>query len=150
MTTVLAIGTLAAVTLPGCSGPITDPLSNLSGCVSGTSGTIAVGVTNSSGTPLAIEGVELSESNGVEIVDRFIAIDEDARSTAVRFDDGGRDTLGGLDLGRAPIEPDAAAFVGVEVVRTGAADGRVGGLVITVDGSERAVPVTLDLRDSCD
>jgi len=146
----LVIAVIAIGALAGCSGPITDPLAGLSGCLAGTGGAIAVGVANTSDTALVIDAVELSDSSGVEIVDRFIAIDEDARATAVRFDNGGRDTLGGVDLGQAPIEPDAAAFVGVEVLRTGPGDGRVGGLVITVDGSERAVPVTLDLRDSCD
>lgn len=148
----LAFATSAAVIalLTACSGSPADPLGGLSGCLAGEEGTIAVGVTNSSGEPIAIAGVELGGSSGVEIVDRFIAIDEDARDTAVRFEQGGRDALGGVDLGRASIDPDAAAFVGVEVVRTGAAEGRVDGLVITVDGTDQAVPVTLDLRDACD
>lgn len=148
----LALTTSAAflALLAACSGSPADPLGGLSGCLAGEAGTIAVGVTNTSGDPIAIAGVELSGSSGVEIVDRFIAIDEDARDTAVRFEQGGRDALGGVDLGQQSIEPDTAAYVGVEVVRTGAAEGRVDGLVITVDGTDQAVPVTLDLRDACD
>jgi hypothetical protein len=57
--------------------------------------------------------------------------------------------VGGVDLDLGAIEPGAAAFVGVEVARTGSADGRVGGLALTVDGTDRPAPVTLDLRDSC-
>ncbi len=136
--------------LAACSGSPSDPLANLSGCLTGNTGTIAVGVANNSGDALVIDAVELSSSSGVEIVDRFIVIDEDARSTAVRFDSDGRDAVGGVDLDQLAIEPDAAAFVAVEVVRAStAADGRVDGLVITVDGAEQAVPVTLDLRDAC-
>lgn len=142
---ILMMGALA-----GCSGSPTDPLGGLSGCLIGDNGTIAVGVTNNSGDALVIEGVELSESTGVEIVDRFIAIDEDARDTAVRFLDDGRDALDGVALDQTAIDPGDAAYVGVEVARTGAADGRVGGLVITVGGEAQAVPVTLDLRDACD
>lgn len=136
------------VALAGCSGSPTDPL-GLAGCVESDTGTIAVGVANTSGDALVVENVELTDSSGVEIVDRFIALDEDARDTAVRFDSGGRDALGGVDLAQQAIEPDAAAFVGVEIVRTGSGEGRVGGLVITVDGADQAVPVTLDLRDDC-
>jgi len=148
----LALATSIALmtALAGCSGSPADPLGGLSGCLAGDSGTIAVGVTNTSGEPIAIAGVELNDATGVEIVDRFLAIDEDARDTAVRFEQGGRDALGGVDLGQQSIEPDTAAFVGVEVVRTGAAEGRVDGLVITVDGTQQPVPVTLDLRDACD
>lgn len=145
---VVAIATLIGA-LAGCSGSPTDPL-GLAGCLEGDTGTIAIGVANNSGEAIVIEGVELTESSGVEIIDRFIAIDEDARSTAVRFTDGGRETAGGVDLDQLAIEPDAAAFVGVEVARTGSADGRVGGLVLTVDGAEQSAPVTLDLRDSCE
>ncbi|WP_439564191.1 hypothetical protein [Microcella sp.] len=145
---VVAIAALIG-TLAGCSGSPTDPL-GLAGCLEGDTGTIAIGVANNSGEAIVIEGVELTESSGVEIIDRFIAIDEDARSTAVRFTDGGRETASGVDLDQLAIEPDAAAFVGVEVARTGSADGRVGGLVITVDGAEQSAPVTLDLSDSCE
>ena len=145
---VVAIATLIGA-LAGCSGSPTDPL-GLAGCLEGDTGTIAIGVANNSGEAIVIEGVELTESSGVEIIDRFIAIDEDARSTAVRFTDGGRETAGGVDLDQLASEPDAAAFVGVEVARTGSADGRVGGLVLTVDGAEQSAPVTLDLRDSCE
>ena len=120
---------IAAVS--GCSGSPSDPLGELSGCLEGESGTISVGVANTSGDALVVEGVELSASSGVEIVDR------------------GRDAVDGVDLDETAIDPDAAAFVGVEVVRTGGAEGRVDGLVITVDGADQAVPVTLDLLDSC-
>jgi len=147
----LAVGASAVliVGLAGCSGSPTDPLGGLSGCLAGDTGTIAVGVANTSGSALAVDAVELSGSSGVEIVDRFIVIDEDARSTAVRFDTGGRDAVDGVDLDQLAIDPGAAAFVGVEVERTGGDDGRVDGLVITVNGTDQAVPVTLDLRDSC-
>lgn len=144
----IALGVLIAA-VSGCSGSPSDPLGELSGCLEGESGTIAVGVANTSGDALVVEKIELSASSGVEIIDRFIAIDEDARSTAVRFDTGGRDAVDGVDLDETAIDPDAAAFVGVEVVRTGGAEGRVDGLVITVDGADQAVPVTLDLLDSC-
>jgi hypothetical protein len=146
----LAVSAVAALMLSGCSGSPSDPLGNLSGCLAGESGTIAIGVSNSSGEPIAISTVELLESSGVEIVDRFLAIDEDARSTAVLFELGGRDALGGVDLTQSAIEPGEAAYIGVEVVRTGAAEGRVDGLLLTVDGEEQGAPVTLDLRDSCD
>ena len=145
----IVVSSLLIGALSGCSGSPSDPLGGLSGCLEGDTGTIAVGVANTSGDALVVEGVELADSSGVEIVDRFIAVDEDARSTAVRFDLDGRDSLGGVDLAEQAIESNAAAFVGVEVVRTGSEEGRVGGLVITVDGDDRAVPVTLDLRDNC-
>ena len=145
----LAVASVIAVLLTGCSETPSDPLGNLSGCLASESGTIAIGVSNSSGEPIAIEGVELLESSGVEIIDRFLAIDEDARSTAVRFDIDGRDGVGGVDLDQSQIEPGEAAYVGVEVVRTGAAEGRVDGLLLTVDGGEQGAPVTLDLRDTC-
>lgn len=140
---ILAVGTLAA-----CSGSPVDPL-GFAGCLEGGTGTIAVGVANTSDAALVVGSVELSDASGVVIVDRFIAVDDEARTTAVRFELADREEFGGVDLDQAPIAPDAAAYVGVEVERTGAADGRVGGLVITVDGDEQAVPVTLDLRDSC-
>ncbi|UTT62970.1 hypothetical protein [Microcella humidisoli] len=134
--------------LAGCSGSPTDPL-GLAGCLDSDTGTIAVGVANTSGEPIVIEGIELSDASGVEIIDRFIAIDEDARSTAVRFDEGGRDAFGGVALDQTAIDPDTAAFVGVEVARTGSGEGRIGGLVLTVDGTAQTAPVTLDLRDNC-
>lgn len=138
-----------ALGLAGCSGSPTDPL-GLGGCQEGDRGTIAVGVTNTSGEPIAVESVGLAEgSTGVVLVDSFLALDEAARDTAVLFDDGGRAAFGGIDLDRAAIEPDAAAYVGVEVQRTGAEPGRVAGLTITVDGAAQAAPVTLDLVDSC-
>jgi hypothetical protein len=146
--TLVAVGAIAALT--ACSGGPGDAAAELSGCLESDTGTIIIGVTNSSGTALVVDSVELSDSTGVEIIDRFVAIDEDARSTSVRFFDGGRDSVGGVDLDLGAIEPDAAAFVGVEVARTGTADGRVGGLVLSVDGTDRPAPVTLDLRDTCD
>lgn len=139
---------VAVLALAGCSGSPTDPL-GLGGCLEGDRGTIAVGVSNTSGDPIVIEGVELSGSSGVEIVDRFLALDDEARSTAVLFDDGGRAAFDGVDLDQQAIDPDAAAYVGVEVQRTGSEPGRVGGLTIIVDGSPQAVPVSLDLVDAC-
>ncbi|MBX9719640.1 MAG: hypothetical protein K2X36_12495 [Microbacteriaceae bacterium] len=150
--TILAVVASAVLlgTLTGCNnGSPANPL-GLAGCLTGNTGTMTIGVANTTGSPLAVDAVELASSRGVEIVDRFIVIDEDARSTAVRFGVGGRDEVGGVDLNELAIDPDAAAFVGVEVVRTGADEGRVDGLVITVDGTDQAVPVTLDLRDTCD
>ncbi len=144
----VAVGALTA--LAGCSGGPGDAAAELSGCLESDTGTIIIGVTNSAGTALVVDNVDLSDSTGVEIIDRFVAIDEDARTTSVRFVDGGRESVEGVDLDRGAIEPGAAAFVGVEVARTGTADGRVGGLVLTVDGTDRPAPVTLDLRDSCD
>jgi hypothetical protein len=148
---VASVGVLALAisTLTACSGSPSDPL-GFAGCLETTTGTIAVGVANTSGEAVVVEAVELSDASGVIVIDRFIAFDDEARSTAVLFESTGRDGLGGIDLDQAAIEPDAAAYVGIEVQRNGTADGRVGGLVITVDGSERSVPVTLDLRDSCD
>lgn len=143
-----ALPLVAVLALAGCSGSPTDPL-GLGGCLEGDRGTIAVGVSNTSGDPIVIEGVELSGSSGIEIVDRFLALDDEARSTAVLFDDGGRAAFDGVDLDQQAIDPDAAAYVGVEVQRTGSDPGRVGGLTITVDGSPQAVPVTLDLVDAC-
>jgi len=145
------IGVLAfAVSaLTACSGSPSDPL-GFAGCLETTTGTIAVGVANTSGEAVVVEAVELSDASGVAVIDRFIAFDDEARSTAVLFESTGRDGLGGVDLDQAAIEPGTAAYIGLEVQRNGTADGRVGGLVITVDGSERTVPVTLDLRDACD
>ncbi len=144
---VLPLVTLFA--LAGCSGSPTDPL-GLGGCLEGDRGTIAVGVSNTSGDPIVIGDVALAEgSTGVAVVDVFLALDEEARSTAVLFDDGGRAAFDGVDLDQQAIEPDAAAYVGVEVQRTGTEPGRVDGLTITVDGSPQAVPVTLDLVDAC-
>lgn len=143
-----ALPLVTVLALAGCSGSPTDPL-GLGGCLEGDRGTIAVGVSNTSGDPIVIEGVELSGSSGIEIVDRFLALDDEARSTAVLFDDGGRAAFDGVDLDQQAIDPDAAAYVGVEVQRTGSDPGRVGGLTITVDGSPQAVPVTLDLVDAC-
>jgi len=145
------IGVLAFAlsALAACSGSPSDPL-GFAGCLETTTGTIAVGVANTSGEAVVIEAVELSDASGVTVIDRFVAFDDEARSTAVLFESTGRDGLGGVDLNQAAIEPDAAAYIGLEVERNGAADGRVGGLVLTVDGSERTVPVTLDLRDACD
>jgi hypothetical protein len=119
--TVGALG-LALSALTACSGSPSDPL-GFAGCLETTTGTIAVGVANTSGEAVVIEAVELSDASGVTVIDRFVAFDDEA---------------------------DAAAYIGLEVERNGAADGRVGGLVLTVDGSERTVPVTLDLRDACD
>ncbi len=149
---VLAVSVPALVTilLASCSGSPSDPLGNLSGCLAGDSGTIAIGVSNSSDEAIVIAGVELLESSGVEIIDRFIAINEDARSTAVLFESSGRGSVGGVDLDQTAIEPGEAAYVGVEVERTGSAEGRVDGLQLTVDGDEQGAPVTLDLRDTCD
>lgn len=145
----IALAVVGGAALAGCSGSPTDPL-GLAGCLEGDGGVIAVGVTNTSGDALVVETVELSDASGVEIVDRFIAIDEDARSIAVRFEPGGRESVGGLDLDEQTIDPGTAAFVGVEIARTGTAEGRVGGLVLTVDSTAQTAPVTLDLRDSCD
>lgn len=135
--------------LAGCSGSPLDGNPELDGCIAGDRGTIALGVTNSAGDPLEITGIEIADGEGVEVIDRFIALDEDARSTAVRFDDGGRDALGGVELDRESIEPDAAAFVGIEVARTGAAEGRVNGVTITTAERSTTAPVTLVLLDDC-
>ena len=144
-----ALPLVAALALSGCSGSPDDPL-GLGGCLEGDRGTIAVGVSNTSGEPIVIDAAALAEgSTGVVLIGTFLALDEEARGTAVLFDDGGRAAFGGVDLDRAAIEPDAAAFVGVEVQRTGTEPGRVAGLTLTVDGEPQGVPVTLDLVDSC-
>ncbi len=140
---------LSLAVLAGCTGSPLEDNPELDGCIVGDRGTIALGVTNSAGDPLEITGIEIAEGEGVEVIDRFIAPDEDARSTAVRFDDGGRDALGGVDLDSESIEPDAAAFVGIEVARTGAAEGRVNGVTITTAERETTAPVTLVLLDDC-
>lgn len=140
---------VATLALSGCSGSPDDPL-GLGGCLESDRGTIAVGVSNTSGEPIVIDAAELAEgSTGVVLIDTFLALDEEARGTAVLFDDGGRAAFGGVDLDREAIEPDAAAYVGVEVQRTGSEPGRVAGLTLTVDGEPQGVPVTLDLVDSC-
>lgn len=139
-----------AIAVTGCSNPTpAEQQAALSGCVEGERGTIVLGVTNSAGDPLEIVDVELAASEGVEIIDRFIAPDEEARSTAVLFDDGGRDAFDGVDLDAEAIEPDAAAFVGIEVRRTGAGEGMVEGVTVVTEARTTTAPVTLELRDSC-
>lgn len=145
-----ALPLVALLALTGCSGSPDDPL-GLGGCLAGESGTIAVGVSNTSGEAIVIGDATLAEgSTGVVIVDTFLALDEEARDTAVLFDDGGRTAFDGVDLDQQAIEPDAAAYIGVEVQRTGTEPGRVAGLTLTVDGELQGVPVTLDLVDACD
>lgn len=147
--TLAALPLLATLALTGCSGSPDDPL-GLSGCLTSDRGTVAVGVSNTSGDPIVIGDVTLAEgSAGVVVIDTFVALDEEARNTAALFDDGGRATFDGVDLDRTAIDPDAAAFVGVEVERTGSEPGRVAGLSIIVDGAAQSVPVTLDLVDTC-
>ncbi len=145
-----ALPLVALLALTGCSGSPDDPL-GLGGCLAGESGTIAVGVSNTSGEAIVIGDATLAEgSTGVVIVDTFLALDEEARDTAVLFDNGGRAAFDGVDLDQQAIEPDAAAYIGVEVQRTGTEPGRVAGLTLTVDGELQGVPVTLDLVDACD
>lgn len=135
--------------LGGCSGSPLEQNAELNGCIEGDRGTIALGVTNSAGEPLEVTGIDIADADGVEVVDRFIALDEEARETPARFAEGGRDTFDGVDLGAARIEPDAAAFVGVEVARTSPAEGRVGGVTITTADRETTAPVTLVLLGDC-
>ncbi len=136
--------------LAACSG--VGPIANgeLDGCLADDRGTITIGVTNTAGEPLAISSVELAEGSTVEIVDRFIATDDEARDTPVVFSVGGRAEFGGVDLDQASIDPGGAAFVGIEVERVSAAEGTVTGLLVTADGTERTVPVTLVLGATCD
>ncbi len=138
------------VPLAACSG--VGPIANgeLDGCLAADRGTIAIGVTNTAGEPLAVSGVELAEGSTVGVVDRFIATDDEARDTAVAFTVGGRGEYGGVDLDRASIDPGSAAFIGIEVERVTAADGVVTGLLVTADGTERTVPVTLTLGGTCE
>lgn len=147
----IAVGAVIATVavLGGCSGPPPDQNAELSGCLVGDRGTLALGVTNSAGEPLAITGIELAESEGVAVVDRFIAIDPEARATPVLFEAEGRDAFDGVDLADESIEPGAAAFVGIEVERTGAAEGSVNGVVITTADRETIAPVRLSLLDDC-
>ncbi|MDO9591156.1 MAG: hypothetical protein Q7J04_08455 [Microcella sp.] len=141
-----SLGLLAA--LGGCSGP-GSVTGEFDGCLVGDRGTIAIGVTNSGGETLTISAVTVADGSGIEVADPFIALDDEARDTPAVFTSGGRDEFGGVDLDRAAIEPGGAAFVGIEVHRTGAADGLVAGLVVTVDGAQQRAPVSLALRDSC-
>lgn len=141
---------IVAGLLGGCSGSALEENADLNGCIEGDRGTIALGVTNSAGEPLELTGIEIADAQGVEVLDRFIALDEDARATPARFDEGGRDAFDGVDLDAEAIEPDGAAFVGIEVARTSDAEGRVGGVVITTAGRETTAPVTLVLLDDCD
>ena len=136
--------------LAACSG--VGPIANgeLDGCLAADRGTIAIGVTNTAGEPLAISAVDLADGSTVEIIDRFIATDDEARETAVVFSVGGRAEFGGVDRDQASIDPGGASFVGIEVERVSAAEGTVTGLLVTADGTERAVPVTLVLGGSCD
>lgn len=147
----IAVGAVIATVavLGGCSGPPPDQNAELSGCLVGDRGTLALGVTNSAGEPLAITGIELAESEGVAVVDRFIAIDPEAQATPVLFESEGRSAFDGVDLADASIEPGAAAFVGIEVERTGAAEGSVNGVIITTADRETTAPVRLVLLDDC-
>lgn len=146
----LAVPLLALVIpLAACSGGPGDT-SELDGCLAADRGTIAIGVTNTAGEPLSVSAIELADGSTVEVVDRFFADDEVARDTSVDFSTGGRDAFGGVDLDLSLIEPGEAAFVGIEVERVTSAEGVVTGLLVTADGTERAVPVTLVLRDTCD
>lgn len=135
--------------LAACSGPGPDGNGELDGCLLGDRGTIALGVTNSSSDPIAISAIDLGESTGVAVTDRFLAVDDDARETAVIFSDRGRDAFGGVDLDRAALEPGASAFIGIEVTRSGPGESRVGSLVVTTDGTQQGVPVTLVLGEPC-
>ena len=138
----------AVIALSACSGG-PGGTGELDGCLAADRGTIAIGVTNTAGEALSVSAIELADGSTVEVVDRFFAVDEVARDTSVDFGTGGRDAFGGIDLDRSLIEPGEAAFVGIEVERVTTAEGVVAGLLVTADGSERAVPVTLVLRDSC-
>lgn len=134
--------------LTACSGA--GPGGGFDGCLDSDRGTIAVGVTNTGGEPLRISAVAVTEGSGVEVVDQFVALSEQARDTAVLFSTGGRDEFGGVALDRATIDPGAAAYIGIEVERTGSAEGSVNGLTVTADGTDRSVPISLVLRDDCD
>lgn len=138
------------VPLAACSGPGPGGPGELDGCLPGDRGTIALGVTNSSGDPIAISDVDLGESTGVTVTDRFLAVDDDARDTAVVFSERGRDAFGGVDLDRVALEPGASAFIGIEVARSGPGEARVGSLVVTTGGTQQGVPVSLVLRAACD
>lgn len=147
----LIVAALALVLpIAACSGPSPGASGELDGCLPGDRGTIAIGVTNSSSDPIVISDVDLGESTGVTVLDRFLAVDDDARDTAVVFSDRGREAFGGVDLDRAALEPGASAFVGIEVARTGPAESRVGSLVVTTDGDQQGVPVSLVLGGTCD
>ncbi len=137
------------VPLAACSGG-PGGTGELDGCLAADRGTIAIGVTNSAGEALSISSIDVADGSTVDVIDRFFATDENARDTPVDFSTGGRDAFGGIDLDRSLIDPGAAAFVGIEVERITAAEGVVTGLLVTADGTERTVPVTLVLRDSCD
>ena len=146
----LVVPLLAAVAaLTACSGA-PGGTSELDGCLAADQGTIAIGVTNTAGEALSVEAIELADGSTVEVVDRFFAVDEVARDTSVDFSTDGRDGFGGVDLDRSFIGPGEAAFVGIEVERVTATEGVVTGLLVTADGTERAVPVTLVLRDTCE
>ncbi len=143
----LAAVALTALALAACSGPPEDD--PLAGCLAGESGTIALGVVNSSGDDLVIEAVELGAASGVEIIDRFLVVSDDARTATVEFTTDGRAGYGAGDLDSAVIAPDEAAFVGVEVDLTGSEPGSVDGLVVTSGGRAQAVPVRLELGADC-
>lgn len=142
-----ATAALAALVLAGCSGPPEDD--PLAGCLEGDTGTIALGVVNSSGDDLAIEAVELGNASGVETIDRFLVVADDARSATVEFGTQGRAGYGAGDLDATSIAPGDAAFVGVEVALTGTDSGSVDGLVVTSGGRAQAVPVRLELGADC-
>lgn len=146
----LIVSALALVVpLAACSGG-PGGSGELDGCLGADRGTIAIGVTNSAGEALSITSIDLADGSTVDVIDRFFATDESARDTPVDFSTGGRDAFGGIDLDRSLIDPGEAAFFGIEVERITAAEGVVTGLLVTADGTERTVPVTLVLRDSCD
>ena len=147
------LGAVAATTLfllavAGCSGPPEDD--PLAGCLSADTGTIALGVVNSSGDDLVVDALELGGASGVEIIDRFLIIDDSAASATVEFGTSGRAGYGAGDLDSAVVAPGESAYVGVEVTLTGAEPGSVDGLVVTSGGRAQAVPVRLALGADCE
>ncbi|WAB85119.1 hypothetical protein OVN20_06100 [Microcella daejeonensis] len=155
----MPLPTLAALpvlllALVGCSGPEFGADTGLDGCVAGTVGSIGLGVVNSSGDPISIDGIEANRLDGAEVIDRWFA----AAAEVEAIDDGESVVFGGdrassptapVDLDGIELAPGEAGYVTIAIERTGEADGVLDGVRITTDGRELPAPVALTVSDSC-
>jgi len=139
--------------LTGCSAEPINVDTGLSGCVTGTVGSVGLGVVNSSGDPITVESIVANAVDGAEVVDRwFTAADIET------IEDGADVVFGGdrlssevapLDLDGLVIEPGGAGYVTIAIERTSDAEGMLDGVTITTDGRELPAPVALTVADSC-
>lgn len=145
---------LLVLALSGCDGPPDPDEAGLSGCVPGTIGSIGLGVVNTSGDPITVEGIEANTLSSAEVVDRWFApsevetIDADAQGIVIG---GDRSTslTAPVDLDGVVIDPGEAGYVTIAIERTGEADGVLDGVTITTDGRELPAPVALTVSESC-